>query len=262
MELVGVGRVVFWEGGSLWFALLAAANNWHSHHAIQLCLPVDAEAQFQTEEGGDWHRYAGAIITPDVPHGFRAPGKVVANILFEPESVVGRGVLSQYTTAGLHELPSEAVARLVSPIAAAYFDGADDAELIALARHAVASISGVANQSAPTDPRVLEAIADIRRHIDEPILLPRLARRVGLSAGRLRHLFVAETGVSFRAFVLWERLNRALALGFEGTSWTEAAHAANFADSAHLTRTCRRMFGLAPSSARVELPDSEKRLTA
>lgn len=262
MELVGVGRVVFWEGGSLWLALLAAANNWHSHHAIQLCLPVDAEAQFQTEEGGDWLRFAGAIIMPDVPHGFRAPGKVVANILFEPESVAGRSLLARYREAGLHELPREVVARLVAPIAAAYFSGAEDEDLIVLARAAISSLAGGVEHSVPTDPRVLEAIAEIRRHIDEPILLTRLAKTVGLSPGRLRHLFVAETGVSFRAFVLWERLNRALALGFGGTSWTEAAHAANFADSAHLSRTCRRMFGLAPSSARIELPDREKRLTA
>lgn len=261
MELVGIGRVVFWEGGSLWLALLAGANNWHSHHAIQLCLPIDAEAQFQMEEHGDWHRYAGAIITPDVPHGFQAPGEVVANILFEPESAAGRSVLSQHPMVGLHGLPRAQVSRLVSPIAAAYFDGADDEHLIELAQQAVASISGVARQPAATDPRVLQAIAEIRKHIDEPILLPQLARRVGLSAGRLRHLFVAETGVSFRAFVLWERLNKALALGFGGTSWTEAAHAANFADSAHLTRTCRRMFGLAPSSASIELPNRERLLT-
>jgi len=262
MELVGVGRVVFWEGGSLWLALLAAANNWHAHHAIQLCLPVEAEAQFQTKEHGDWHHYAGAIITPDVPHGFRAPGKVVANILFEPESAAGRSLLSQYPSPGLHELPRETAAKLVAPIAAAYFGGAEDDTLVDLAKQAVSSFAGGVVQPAPTDARVLEAIEEIRRHIDEPILLTKLARKVGLSAGRLRHLFVAETGVSFRAFVLWERLNRALALGFGGTTWTEAAHAANFADSAHLSRTCRRMFGLAPSSARIELPDQHSRLTA
>ena len=66
----------------------------------------------------------------------------------------------------------------------------------------------------------------------------------GLSESRFRAPFVAETGVSLRAYILWARLNRALDLGFGGTSWTEAAHAANFADFAHLTRTCRRMFGL------------------
>jgi AraC family transcriptional regulator len=31
-------------------------------------------------------------------------------------------------------------------------------------------------------------------------------------------------------------------------SWTEAAHAACFADSAHLTRTFRRMFGINPAA--------------
>ena len=35
-----------------------------------------------------------------------------------------------------------------------------------------------------------------------------------------------------------------------GASWTEAAHEAGFADSAHLTRTHRRMFGIEPSAVR------------
>jgi AraC-like DNA-binding protein len=99
---------------------------------------------------------------------------------------------------------------------------------------------------------VLKAIAYIRSHLDEPISLTSIAAAVNLSPGRLRHLFVSETGVACKAFVLWERLNLALALGFGGTSWTEAAHAANFADSAHLTRTCRRMFGMAPTGGRIE----------
>ena len=37
----------------------------------------------------------------------------------------------------------------------------------------------------------------------------------------------------------------------DGASLTEAAHEAGFADSAHFSRTFRRMFGLAPSSLRI-----------
>lgn len=262
MQLAGIGRVVFWEGGSLWLAVITGVSERHAHHAIQLCLPVDGQAQFQVEERGDWRTYSGVLIAPGVPHAFRAPGKVVANILFEPESVAGRSVLSRYGGSGFTELPAADVVELMSPLARAYFGGADDARLIALARHAVATFAGTAVHSTVTDPRVIEVIADIRRQIDEPIVLSHLARKVGLSAGRLRHLFVAETGVSFRAFVLWERLNRAMALGFGGASWTEAAHAANFADSAHLSRTCRRMFGIAPTSARIESPGGRQLLTA
>jgi AraC-like DNA-binding protein len=36
-----------------------------------------------------------------------------------------------------------------------------------------------------------------------------------------------------------------------GESLSSAAHTAGFADSAHLTRTSRRMFGIAPSAMHV-----------
>jgi AraC-like DNA-binding protein len=262
MEAAGIGRVLFWEGGSLWLALVTGAMGWHEHHAIQLCLPIQGTAQFKTDPQGDWITCEGAVIAPDVPHVFHAPGSVVANILFEPESAVGRAVLAQYGRTGLHLLPGPLARSLAQPIGRAYFDGADDASVILLARQAVARFSGVDTQPGITDLRVLRAIAEIRAHLDEPVTLPALARKIGLSPGRLRHLFVAETGVPFRRYLLWERLNRALSLGFGGTSWTEAAYAANFADSAHLSRTCQRMFGLAPTRARIEPPNALGSLTA
>lgn len=262
MEAAGIGRVLFWEGGSLWLALITGTMGWHEHHAIQLCLPIQGTAQFKTDPDGDWITCEGAVIAPDVPHVFHAPGSVVANILFEPESSVGRGVLSRYGNAGLHLLPGPEAKSIAQPIGQAYFAGGDDASMVTLARQAVAKFSGVNKQPDIADGRVLRAISEIRAHLDEPVTLPALARKIGLSPGRLRHLFVAETGIPFRRYLLWERLNRALSLGFGGTSWTEAAYAANFADSAHLSRTCQRMFGLAPTRARIESPNAHVSLTA
>ena len=262
MEAAGIGRVLFWDGGSLWLALITGTMGWHSHHAIQLCLPIQGTAQFKTDPDGDWIICEGAVISPDVPHVFHAPGSVVANILFEPELSVGRAVLARYAAIGLQPVPALEAKPLAQPIAKAYFEGADDATLITLARQAVARFSGVDILPDIADPRILRAIAEIRQHLDEPITLPALAGKVGLSPGRLRHLFVAETGVSFRRYLLWERLNKALSLGFGGASWTEAAYAANFADSAHLSRTCQRMFGLAPTRARIEPPNAQHILTA
>lgn len=261
MQLAGIGRVVFWEGGSLWLALIIGGNERHVHHAIQISLPLEGAVRFQEAQDGEWVSYAGAVIAPDLPHAFQAPGKLVANILFEPESAAGRAMLGRYGS-GITALQAAEVTALAAPLAAAYFEEAADAQLVALAQQAVAEISGTAPQAPATDRRILKAIAHIRGHLDEPILLGTLAREVGLSPGRFRHLFVGQTGVSCKAFVLWERLNRALELGFGGTSWTEAAHAANFADSAHLSRTCRRMFGLAPTGARIVRPEVSRRLTA
>jgi AraC-like DNA-binding protein len=251
MQLAGVGRVVFWGGGSLWFARISGGNGLHMHHAIQISLPLDGMVRFRRSQSADWASYAGALITPDLPHAFDAPGRVVANVLFEPESVAGRALLERYDTPGIFALPAKDVAALAAPLASAHAADVSDAELVALARNVIAKMSGIEPQVAPTDARVLAAIKYIREHVDEPLTLETLARASGLSPGRLRHLFVSETGVSTKAFVLWERLNRALSLGFGGMSWTEAAHAANFSDSAHLTRTCRRMFGMAPTGGRI-----------
>lgn len=47
--------------------------------------------------------------------------------------------------------------------------------------------------------------------------------------------------------MLWRKLTRAMvAIGSEKTI-AAAAHAADFADAAHLTRTFYQMFGMAPS---------------
>jgi hypothetical protein len=54
MDIAGIGRVVFWEGGSLWLGLVTGVVQRHSHHAIQICLPLEGTAQFQTEPEGDW----------------------------------------------------------------------------------------------------------------------------------------------------------------------------------------------------------------
>jgi len=254
MEAAGIGRVLFWEGGSLWLALITGTMGWHEHHAIQLCLPIQGSAQFKTDPDGDWITCEGAIIAPDVPHVFHAPGSVVANILFEPESAVGRGVLARYGNAGLQLLHRPVARSLAQPIGRAYSSGTDDASMVTFARQTVASFSGAEARPDIADRRVLRAISEIRAHLDEPVSLTSSERTIGLSPGRLRHLFVAETGISLRRYLLWERLNKALSLGFGGRHWAEAAYAADFADSAHLSRTCQRMFGLASTRAKIEPP--------
>ena len=86
-----------------------------------------------------------------------------------------------------------------------------------------------------------------------------MAAVAALSPSRFRHLFVQETGASFRAYVLWARINAGLVCVMSGRSWTEAAHEAGFSDSSHLNRTFNRMFGLNPSAI---VPDDWGRVSA
>jgi len=77
-----------------------------------------------------------------------------------------------------------------------------------------------------------------------------VAARQGISLRLLQRHFAAQ-GESLAAFILEQRLQRCRdALGDPTQARrtiTDIALSWGFADSAHLTRTCRRMFGIAPS---------------
>jgi AraC-like DNA-binding protein len=99
----------------------------------------------------------------------------------------------------------------------------------------------------PLDARVAEAVQRLRdsRHVRRPLL--ELAREVGLSPGRFRHVFRREVGMSAQSYVVWLRIYEACAALASGASLSDAALEAGFSDAAHFTRTFRRTFGLAPS---------------
>jgi len=97
------------------------------------------------------------------------------------------------------------------------------------------------------DPRIAQALVIIQDLPDKKIAAQELAALVFLSKGRFEHLFKAEIGVPLRSYLLWQRLCTAIARSWQGRTFTAAAHEAGFTDSAHLSRTCRQMFGISPS---------------
>jgi AraC-like DNA-binding protein len=99
----------------------------------------------------------------------------------------------------------------------------------------------------PIDPRISQTLAEIEAAEDLNIRLGQVTKSTGLSASRFRHLFSAQVGMSLKSYLLWSKLQRAIQSLATNSSLTSAAHAAGFADSAHLSRTFRRTFGLSPA---------------
>jgi AraC-like DNA-binding protein len=250
MQVAGIGRILFWQGGSLWIGLSTAPVPPHAHHAIQLTFGLRGRLRFRLAGAPSWGEYSAALIPTDIPHEFEADGSLVAHVFVEPETPPGRALARRFGSAEIRGLPEGETDEPSRRLLELHEAGAKDAELIAVVRDAVSLLADAADPPEPADPRVLGAIGEARRRLDEPISLEEVAAHVRLSPDRFRHLFVAETGLPFRTYLLWLRLERAISVFAAGGSWTEAAHAANFADSAHLSRTLRRMFGIAPSALR------------
>jgi AraC-like DNA-binding protein len=126
------------------------------------------------------------------------------------------------------------------------FDGVEVERLIG---QAIAGL-GAAGVLAPIDRRIVRALDLLVHEADGAVARGELARRVGLSPGRLTHLFQEETGTSLRSYQLWLRGRDALRRFGATSSLTEVAHAAGFADAAHLSRTAKRMLGVTASHLR------------
>jgi AraC-like DNA-binding protein len=253
MKVAAAGRILFWRGGSLWIGLAGEPASRHAHHAFQVGLAFP-QGRMQFQDGDDdWRSYSAALVLPNQPHAFVARGQHVAQVFVEPESSEGRLLRKRFGDGSVIALESDALDAHVAALASAYQRRASDAKLVELARATIASLCGaIAGPASPPDARIARAIELIRPRLGDAIALGDIASKVNLSPDRFRHLFMQETGVSFRAYLLWQRLERALASYIAGTTLTEAAIASGFADSAHFSRTFRRMFGLAPASVRPE----------
>ncbi|MBB5788891.1 AraC family transcriptional regulator [Jiangella mangrovi] len=217
-------------------ALGSAAE--HAHHAVQLMVTAGAPILLADGDGVE-REFRGVVVPPNVPHAILRGSTDALLVLIDPFSATGRslpggdgdGVRS---VSSWRTVPGGDGGRWSSVEAAEEF---------------VESVAGSgAVPEEPEHPAVLEAAALVRERIDDGQLrLGDLAAAVGLSESRLGHLFSAQAGLPFRRYVLWQRLQRALALLAGGASLTDAAHGSGFADAAHLTRTFVRMIGAPPS---------------
>jgi AraC family transcriptional regulator len=245
--IAGIGRVLLWSGGSLWIGRSAGRVLAHAHHAIQISLALTGRLRLRSADDGEWSSYAGAIVLPHQRHQFDGAGQSIAQIFVEPETPQGRALLRRYTAAPINGLPGETIEALVAPLRDAFAVGAGNEVLIAASQHLVALLCASEPAALSIDPRISRAIGYLRSRLGDRITLEDAAGVAHLSPSRFRHLFVEQTGMSLRTYLLWARVEAAVGAAMGGLSWTDAAHHCGFTDSAHLSRTCRRMFGLAPS---------------
>lgn len=238
-------RVVFWRGGSAWVGGIGAASA-HAHHAIQVCLGLERPLRVRGD-GEAWRELAGAIVTPGRVHALDTQGAPSAVLFLAPESRQGKQLLRSLGDAGIHPAPAPWVNGHAPWLRASLGERWADPALAGACRSALAELSGTTCEELDVDPRIRAVIDWLEARRFAPVGLAEAAATAGLSSERFRHLFVSQMGIPFRSYLLWERVQAATRAGISGSTWTQAAQEAGFSDSAHLSRTFRRVFGLNPS---------------
>jgi len=249
VKTTGIGRIVLWRGGSLWIGRAGEPTDFHSHHAIQITLSLsDGVVRFRRPDA-NWNAYRAAIIAAHRSHAFEARGEYVAMIFVEPESREGRALQQICRDEPISSFAYEMLELELAALTTSYNRAAQDSELIAHAHSVITKLAAMSTvPPLPLDKRIEQALKLLRERIAVTVPLAEMADAACLSPDRFRHLFIEQTGMRFRPYVLWLRIEIALTALASGKTLTEASHAGGFADSAHFSRTFKRMFGIAPSS--------------
>ncbi|WTL59958.1 helix-turn-helix transcriptional regulator [Nocardia sp. NBC_01499] len=204
----------------------------HAHHAVQImaaCTPISVV------DGSGVRQQGTHIIVPtDAPHRVCGGATHGIAIYLDPETVAGAAADRRAHLHGwLQALKVDpALGHVAEHVADVLADLLRDNAAGSEDRHGVVTAA-------------LQLLPDMVK--DGSVRGSDVARQLGISATRLTHLFTEQVGIPLRRYILWLRLHIAMNGVMAGEDVTTASASAGFADSSHLTRTCRRTFGLPPS---------------
>lgn len=219
----------------------------HEHLAHQITISPGARVHVRMRDREAWTSYHAVLIPSGVPHALAVDCHGTwLNIFVGPETAAGRQLSHDSVTGTPHPIELGRAEEDIANILKAHHQG-NDGHTVVATRGFVNRLARVQISAGGGDGRVAAALEFIEAHLDENITLSQVAAEVALSASRVRHLLVTQTGAGFRANVRWRRLLRAWSKIQSGSSLSEAALSAGFADASHFSKSALRTFGLKPS---------------
>lgn len=239
-------RWYLWEGGFLVAASAQGLVPSHAHHAIQIVIALEGRVAIC---GNDetWRESRGIVVRPDAEHSFDCNGALGVMVFVDPESSEGAWLATSLRQDITH-LPDARLDAIV-PEVRPFVDQPDEVEdVAALVRRCVHGLRPGLAPVRRLDSRVTTVLNAIRASEDLRMSLDQAAGMAFLSPTRFAHLFKEQVGLPFSRYMLWRKLTRAMVAVASERTIAAAAHAADFADAAHLTRTFYQMVGMAPSA--------------
>jgi AraC family transcriptional regulator len=241
--------VVLWPGQAISVGM-GQSLTLHRHYATQISISLGAPLRVRTRASGPYTEQQSFIVGPNIPHQVETTG--VPSFVLWSEARALADLARRLSTTSASELPAlpEGLLNVLLPVLLASGGQVPDEQAgQAILSHVLTTLIGPTWDEGPDDPRIATALSLMTPQflVEQSQPITSLATHVHLSPSRFRHLFRSQMGLSVQSYLRWQRLIAALRTSARGASLTEAAHAAGFADSAHLTRVFRATFGLPPS---------------
>lgn len=227
----------------------------HASHAYKVYVALRGEFQLFMDDPRKGHCCRAAIVAPDQPHRIDGRRAVISLFYLVPETPEGQRV-SRLLYGKKASAPSESTIATLMPRLRQYLDqGCSVEEAAEVCDYLFNNLlPGCRNLKAHFEPRVAGAIEYLNYDLEHRVTIAEIASAVALSPSRLEHLFAEEVGIPISRYLLSLRVRKALKGMAAGNPLTQVAQEVGFSDSAHLSRTFRRMIGIAPSYVMKNIP--------
>jgi len=233
--------------------ILSANNNWfhfgfindnapHYHYAIQITVSMQKEFILHIENKSV--TTSSILIKNNTEHHLES-GKEILIILVNPVSSFGYSLLQSLGNHDWIDFNPQWLTKLQQEFVKFSKHQISVQDLNQTCGKILSSMqNNLKNNQVFPDKRILEAVRYLEQHPMEIVPVEEIASVCKISEGRFLHLFKDNTGITYRRFQLWNKLMLAGKHLLSGMNLTDSAHAAGFADSAHLSRTFRETFGV------------------
>ena len=209
----------------------------HSHMAAHIIISMDGSMKAQC--AGAEYLCHGILVPSGISHTVDTQGNAVLVFLYDCTTEVAQQIREVAC------FPEEICKEIVQ----LYADMESASDSYYRFEKTVLSWLGIIGAATNvTDERIQTAMKFIRAKSTEKVTCQDVADAVHLSQGRFSHLFREQVGMTFTAYLIYQRILYVYTQMLQGKSITEAALEAGFSSSAHFADVNRRVFGISAST--------------
>ena len=217
----------------------------HKHSAAHIMVSLDDSIEIIT--ANERLQCRGILIPSGTVHTANTNRSKVLVFLFDCTTAVAEQIST------LKIIPNDAVDQIKD--AYCVFENSDKSSLSynAFIQCVIDCSEIPIAKTIPLDARIECALTYIQSRLHEKITCDEVAGHVFLSEGRFSHLFKEQVGMTFAAYLIYQRVVKTYTDMTNGKSITNASLDAGFSSSAHFAETNKRLFGLSASIVRKNL---------
>lgn len=211
----------------------------HRHMAAHIIVSMGNHIQVRVDNKE--YLYKGICIPSGYSHKIDTCGNPVLVFLYDSTTNVAKHIQK------VQDIDDEKCANIIS-LYDEFEKSSSKADYSKIEKYILEEVGLDALNSSVTDDRIIAAMKYIRENGNSSMTCKAVANAVFLSEGRFSHLFREQVGMTFAAYLIYQRILNVYANVIRGKTVTEAAIEAGFSSSAHFADVNRRVFGISISN--------------